>query len=308
MEHISVLIKEVEQGLGLKEGDTVVDATLGLGGHSKIILEKIGKTGKLIAFEQDEDNLKEAKRRLQDFEKQIVYIPDNFRNLKIRLIENKIEEVDKIFFDLGICSTHVDIGERGFSFMKDANLDMRFNRNTGVTASDVVNFYDTERLAKIFREYGEEKSAWRIANAIVDRRKEKVFDSTTDLAEFIKSVYPKVRLKVHPATKVFQALRIEVNDELNALKEALQGAFEMLREGGIIAVLAYHSLEDRIVKKFFKELENPAPKLSEQIFRTHGEPKVQKVFNKPLTPSDTELSQNPRSRSAKLRAYIKLSK
>lgn len=301
-----MLIKEVEQCLDLREGDRVVDATLGLGGHSKIILEKIGKSGILYAFEQDDDNLAEAKKRLKDYEKQTVYIQDNFRNLKIRLKENKIQEVDKIFFDLGICSTHVDIAERGFSFLKEANLDMRFNRKKGISAADVVNTYDTERLAKIFREYGEEKSAWRIANAIVDRRKEKEFSSTLELAEFIKSVYPKVKLKVHPATKIFQALRIEVNDELAALKEALEGAFEMLKKGGIIAVLSYHSLEDRIVKRFFKNLENPQAKESEQVFRTHGEPMVQKVFNKPVTPSESEIQINPRSRSAKLRAYIKL--
>ncbi len=308
MEHISVLIKEVEQGLDLKKGDVVVDATLGLGGHSKVILKRISKTGKLYVFDQDLDNLNEAKKRLKDYENQVVYIKDNFRNLKTRLKENGVQKIDAILFDLGICSTHVDISERGFSFMKEADLDMRFDKNNEFSAKDLVNNYSVEELSKIFREYGEEKYAYKIAKGISERRNTNRFEKTTDLAQFIKDIYPKIKLKVHPATKVFQAIRIEVNDEMNALKEALSSAFEMLDLGGRIVVISYHSLEDRIVKQFFSKLLKPVASEREQIFRTFSEPLVKKVNKKPIIPTEEEMTVNPRSRSAKLRTYIKLIK
>lgn len=306
MKHISVLIKEVEQCLSLKAGNLVVDATLGLGGHSKVILENIGQNGKLIAFDQDLDNLNEAKKRLKEFENQVVYIKDNFRHLKNRLKENGIEKVDAILFDLGLCSTHVDISERGFSFQKEGNLDMRFNNESGISAADVVNTYELQKLTDVFRFYGEEKSAYKLATAICERRKTKLFETTTELADFVKEIYPKVRLKVHPATKIFQGIRLEVNDELNALKEGLSDAFNVLNKGGRVVIISYHSLEDRIVKQFFKTKERPLAEASEQVFRTFSEPLVEKIHKKPIVPSEKELLDNPRSRSAKLRAYIKL--
>jgi 16S rRNA (cytosine1402-N4)-methyltransferase len=306
MEHLPVMIKEIEQLLALKEGEFVVDATLGLGGHSKMMLENIAKTGKLFAFDQDESNLNEAQKRLSQYENQVVYIKDNFKNLKTRLWEKGVQKIDAILFDLGICSTHVDIAERGFSFMKDARLDMRFDKSAKFTAEKLINEYGVEEMTRVFREYGEEKSAWRIANAICERRKEKKFENTLELADFIKSVYPKIKLKVHPATKIFQAIRLEVNKELEVLKVALEDSFELLNKNGRIAIISYHSLEDRIVKKFFKNLLQPKAEGEEQVFRTTLDPLVEAITKKVLLPSKEEIEKNPRSRSAKLRIYKKI--
>lgn len=311
MEHLSVLKKEVGDYLELKEGEIVVDATLGLGGHAKEMVKSVGKKGKLIAFEQDERNLKEAKIRLKDFEKQIIYIHDNFRHLKIRITEVGIKQIDAILFDLGLSSPHVDEGDRGFSFLKEGPLDMRFDPRQKLTAEMVINTYKEEDLATVIYEYGEERLSRMIARKICERRKTMPFKTTTDLAQFMYEIMPfkkgKASKKVHPATKIFQALRIETNDELNALKETLQQASEMLKIGGRIAVMSYHSLEDRIVKHFFKELENPEVKdLQESLYRTHGDPIFKSLTRKPVIPEDKEISENPRSRSAKLRVYRKL--
>jgi 16S rRNA (cytosine1402-N4)-methyltransferase len=310
MEHLSVLKKEVGEYLGLREGEIVVDATLGLGGHALEMVKSVGKKGRLIAFEQDERNLKEAKKRLKDFEKNIIYIHDNFRYLKNRITGVEIEQIDAILFDLGLSSPHVDEGDRGFSFMKDGPLDMRFDPRQKLTAEVVINTYSEVELAKVIYEYGEERLSRMIARKICEKRKVVPFKTTTELAEFMYQIMPfkgKAYKKVHPATRVFQALRIEVNDELNSLKEALQQAVEMLKIGGRIAVMSYHSLEDRIVKHFFKELENPEVKdLHESLYRTHGEPIFESLSKKPVIPANKEIESNPRSRSAKLRIYRKL--
>ncbi|MFA7685425.1 MAG: 16S rRNA (cytosine(1402)-N(4))-methyltransferase RsmH [Candidatus Gracilibacteria bacterium] len=311
MEHLSVLKEEVKEYLGLEPGEIVVDTTLGLGGHAKEMLISIGKKGKLIAFEQDERNLKEAEKRLKDFKKQIDYIHDNFRYLKTRITGLGIEYFDAILFDLGLSSPHVDEGDRGFSFIKEGPLDMRFDPRQKLTAEMVINTYKEEDLAKVIYEYGEERLSRMIARKICERRKVTPFKNTTDLAAFMYSIMPfkkgKAFKKVHPATKIFQALRIEVNDELNSLKEALQQAAEMLKIGGRIAVMSYHSLEDRIVKHFFKELERPEiTDLHESLYRTHGDPIFQSLTRKPVIPTDKEVKENPRSRSAKLRVYKKV--
>ena len=310
MEHLSVLKKEVGEYLGLREGEIVVDATLGLGGHALEMVKSVGKKGRLIAFEQDERNLKEAKKRLKDFEKNIIYIHDNFRYLKNRITGVEIEQIDAILFDLGLSSPHVDEGDRGFSFMKDGPLDMRFDPRQKLTAEVVINTYSEVELAKVIYEYGEERLSRMIARKICEKRNVVPFKTTTELAEFMYQIMPfkgKAYKKVHPATRVFQALRIEVNDELNSLKEALQQAVEMLKIGGRIAVMSYHSLEDRIVKHFFKELENPEVKdLHESLYRTHGEPIFESLSKKPVIPANKEIESNHRSRSAKLRIYRKL--
>ena len=311
MEHLSVLKEEVKGCLELKGGEIVVDATLGLGGHAREMLVSIGKKGKLIAFEQDERNLKEAEIRLKDFKKQINYIHDNFRYLKTRITGLGIKQIDAILFDLGLSSPHVDEGDRGFSFMKEGPLDMRFDPRQKLTAAEVINTYKEEDLAKVIYEYGEERLSRMIARKICERRKSIPFKTTTELAEFMSAIMPfkkgKAFKKVHPATKIFQALRIEVNDELNSLKEALQQAVEMLKIGGRIAVMSYHSLEDRIVKHFFKELEKPEVKdLHESLYRVHGDPIFESLTKKPVIPTDKEISENPRSRSAKLRVYRKV--
>lgn len=307
--HVPVLRKDVENYLNLRSGEVVVDATLGLGGHSLDILDAIGKKGILIAFEQDERNLDEAKKRLKNFEKQIVYIHDNFRYLKTRITEAGFQEIDAILLDLGLSSAHVDDSERGFSFLKEGPLDMRFDRREKLTAAHVVNAYKEEDLVRIFFRYGEEKMAKKIAREICQRRKDKNFSSTVELAEFVSSVFPekiKRKSKVHPATRVFQALRIEVNDELKVLEEVLSQAMEVLKIGGRIIIISYHSLEDRIVKHFFKELERPPATAEESIYSNYGDPKIEVLTKKPVVPGESEIEENPRSRSAKLRAYKKI--
>lgn len=300
LQHLPVLKGEVQRYLNLNSGDTVLDATLGLGGHALDILKKIGKRGKLYAIEQDLRNLQEAKKRLKSFESQIVYIHDNFRYLKSRVTE----EVDAILFDLGLSSAHVDEASRGFSFLKDGPLDMRFDQRQELTAQVVLNTYSEHDLADIFWNYGEERMSKKASRLIVERRSKKLFESTVELANFLEQILPRQHAKkVHPATKIFQALRIEVNDELNALKEALDQAMHVLKIGGRIVIISYHSLEDRIVKQFFKALLQPK---IESIYSTYGEPFVAALTKKPVIPTEIEISTNPRSRSAKLRAYKKI--
>lgn len=310
MEHISVFRDEVKEYLNVKVGEVIVDATLGLGGHSLDIAKKLGKKGVLLAFEQDERNLAEAQKRLKDFEKQIVYIHDNFRNLKTRITGNdQLGKVDAILFDLGLSSPHVDESERGFSFMKEGPLDMRFDQRQNLTAADIINTYSERELADIFFHYGEERLAKKIAYLICNRRKTKPFTTTSDLAEFLDEAIPRNPRKpkrVHPATQIFQALRIAVNDELNALKEVLQQSMEVLKIGGRIVIISYHSLEDRIVKHFFKNLERPKAPPEKAIYSNYEDPIVEDLTPKLVIPSEQEISTNPRSRSAKLRAYKKV--
>lgn len=304
MQHLPVLQKDVQKYLNLNEGDTVLDATLGLGGHSLDMLKKIGEKGRLYAFEQDERNLAEAKERLKDYEKQITYIHDNFRYLKSRVTG---QEFDGILFDLGLSSPHIDDSNRGFSFMKDGPLDMRFDPRSPLTAEIVLHTYPERELARIFREYGEEKFSNKVARYICEDKKTKKFTSTTELAAMLKRIIPESeKSKVHPATRVFQALRIEVNDELNALKEALAQAFEVLNHGGRLVVISYHSLEDRIVKQFFKELYQPEADPEKSVYSLHGDPLIKVLTKKPVTPTEEEMNDNPRSRSAKLRSFEKI--
>jgi 16S rRNA (cytosine1402-N4)-methyltransferase len=311
MDHVPVLKNSVQKYLNLRAGDKVVDATLGLGGHALDILESIGEKGVLIAFEQDERNLEESKRRLKKYNHQIIYFHENFRYLKTRIIGSRhaASLVDAILFDLGISSPHVDDKERGFSFMSDGPLDMRFDQRQKLTAADVVNTYREENLSKIFFEFGEEPFGRKIARGICERRKNMNFKSTLELAQFIEEISPvnvRKRQKIHPATKVFQALRIEVNNELDSLKEGLMGAASLLSIGGRIVVISYHSLEDRIVKHFFKDLIKPPASYEESIYKTYSDPFFEALTKKPVIPSEEEILSNPRSRSAKLRAYIKL--
>lgn len=309
MEHVSVLRNDVQKCLELKSGDVVVDATLGLGGHSLDILKKIGEKGVLMAFEQDERNLKEAKERLKDYKKQTIFFKDNFRYLKSRVTGAGYEKIDAILFDLGLSSPHVDDAERGFSFMKEGPLDMRFDQSNKLTAELVINTYPEEALANIFYNYGEERMSRKLARAICTDRKVAPFTSTTQLGGLIERV---LAVKKHgktfnPSARIFQAIRIEVNDELNVLKEALSQAMELLDIGGRIVIMSYHSLEDRIVKQFFKNLERPPVKSLElAVYQNYDEPVVEVLTKKPVVPTDEEIAQNQRSRSAKLRAYKKI--
>lgn len=307
MKHLSVLKEPVQKYLDLKGGETAVDATLGLGGHALEMVEALGKDGKLYAFDQDERNLEEAKRRLKAYEGQITYIHDNFRYLKSRVTG----EVDAILFDLGLSSPHVDEADRGFSFKQDGPLDMRFDPRSDLTAAIILNTYSEADLAEIFFKYGEERMGRKLARCIVQDREDKPFKSTLEFADFVERILRKKRAskksKSHPATQVFQALRIAVNDEMKVLEEALEAAMEIVKVGGRIVLISYHSIEDRLVKHFFRKLENPPVSSPEQAaFQTHGDPIVEKLTRKPVVPTDQELEENPRSRSAKLRAYEKI--
>lgn len=293
-EHESVLLSEVCELLDLAKKKNVVDATLGLGGHAKEILKALPKTGKLIGLDADPEHLKIAKKNLRSYKDRTILINANFGNMAEAIADNsRIRSIDAVLFDLGIASPHVDFGERGFSFMREGDLDMRFNPEEQLTAAEVVNKYGEKRLAQIFKEFGEESQARKIAQAICKNRKRKPFKTTKDLADFIEKLVGRSG-RIHPATRVFQALRIEVNKELDVLVEGLKQAVELLNKNGRVAVISYHSLEDRIVKNFFRDLA-----------RHNGE-SLKLITKKPIAPSEEEIQRNPRSRSAKLRVAEKL--
>lgn len=296
---------EVLENLEPSKKRVVVDCTLGLGGHTKMLLEKMPKAGKLFAFELDAENMKKAKAKLRLFKDRITFINANFSTLTEQLSKTRLKGVDAVLFDLGLSSVHVDDPEKGFSFMKDGPLDMRFDRKQMLTAAEVVNKYSEKELIRIFKEYGEEKKARKIAMEITRIRKRKPFKTTMQLANMIEKLLGR-QGRIHPATRVFQALRIEVNDELGNLRAALEQAVNLLRPKGRIAVISYHSLEDRIVKHFFKDLCRDYVNLPGQVTTTKLEPKLSLVTKKPLVPAENELIQNPRSRSAKLRVAEKL--
>lgn len=293
--HESVLLEEVCDLLELSKKKNVVDATLGLGGHAKEMLKALPKSGKLIGLDADPEHLKVAKKNLRSYKDRTILVNSNFVNMAEAIKENsRITAIDAILFDLGIASPHVDFGERGFSFMREGALDMRFNpEEQQLTAAEVVNKYGEKRLAQIFKEYGEEKRARKIAQAICKNRKRKPFKTTKDLADFIEKLLGRGG-RIHPATRVFQALRIEVNKELDVLVEGLKQAVELLKKNGRVAVISYHSLEDRIVKNLFRDLA-----------RNNGQT-LKLITKKPIAPSEDEIQRNPRSRSAKLRVAEKL--
>lgn len=302
--HQPVLLAEVIDAMKLSDGQTIVDGTLGLGGYSERALQSV-KNLKIVAFELDEENLQLAKKRLADFSGQLTYIKDNFANIKEDLAEAGIEQVDGIMLDLGLSSPQVDLADRGFSFAKDGALDMRYGEQ-GITAADVINTFDVEKLAKIFREYGEEKYAFRIATAIVKRRSEKKFERTIELADFIAQNVGGKKEKIHPATRVFQALRIAVNNELESLERVLTYSVDLMAPNARLAVVSYHSLEDRIVKNFFRTEAREFVNLPNELTTTYLEPKLRLINKKPITPSAEELKINPRARSGKLRIAEKI--
>ncbi len=299
--HTPVLLSESLDLLNLRKGIKVVDCTLGLGGHSEEILKRIGPKGKLLAFDQDETNLKRSKARLKKYAKQITFVHSNFENLKLEISNSKFGAPDAILMDLGLSSPHVDDASRGFSFHKAGPLDMRFDRGQKLTAEWIVNSYPEEKLANVIFEYGEERRSRHIAKKIVHRRKEKRFTDTLDLASFLVSILGW-KEKNHPATRVFQALRIAVNRELETLEATLHQAIDALAPKGRIAVIAYHSLEDRIVKNVFRYYtqECICPKYL-PVCQCNFKKKLYLLTKKPIIPSDSEVQSNPRARSAKLR-------
>lgn len=298
--HKSVLLEESIENLNLKENSLIVDCTLGYGGHSSHILEVITK-GHLYAFDQDDEAIESSKERLAKIGSNYTIIRSNFVNLKSELSKLGVNKVDGILFDLGVSSPQLDEGDRGFSFHQDARLDMRMDRTKKLSAYEVVNTYSYEDLVRIFREYGEEKYASSIAKKIVNYRNDKNIETTLELVDIIHMSVPyKYSREKHPARKVFQAIRIEVNDELNVFKKALTDALDVINVGGRICVITFHSLEDRICKDIFREVSSVDKSLKGlPIIPEEYLPKFKIIAN--IEPSKEELDFNTRSRSARLR-------
>ena len=305
--HISVLLQESISSLNLKENSIIVDCTLGYGGHSSNILKRINK-GYLFAFDQDSEAIRHSTDRLNAIGTNFTIIKSNFVNLKEELAKQNITKVDGFLFDLGVSSPQLDEKERGFSYHEDALLDMRMDRDNPLSASIVVNTYTKEQLAHIFKVYGEDKFANNIAKKIVEYREKKKIETTLELVEIIKTAVPmKFRKDKHPARQIFQAIRIEVNKELDVLEPALSQALELLNIGGRVVVITFHSLEDRIVKNYFKsktEVDKAVkgmPNIPDEYL-----PDFKLVVNKAIEPSKEELENNPRARSAKLRVIERI--
>lgn len=303
--HIPVLKNECIECLDIKTNGVYVDGTLGGAGHSLCILEKLENTGMLIGIDRDKDALKAAKEKLDTFDN-VIYVNNNHENIEEILQGLNIDLVDGVLLDLGVSSYQLDEASRGFSYMNDAPLDMRMNRQDTLTAYDLVNTYSEEQLANIFFEYGEEKFSKRIAAHIVNKRKGKDISTTLELVECIKEAMPKSALneKQHPAKRVFQAIRIEVNGELIRLASAIKDSVRHLRKGGRICIITFHSLEDRIVKKTYEELEGrcTCPKdLPKCVCNKVSFGRI--ITKKPIVATKEELEINPRSRSAKLRVF-----
>lgn len=306
--HISVLLNECLEGLAIKEDGTYVDCTLGGAGHSSHILKRLSSKGTLIGIDQDNDALKAAKEKLKNYSN-VKFVHNNFYNIDSILTSLDIPNVDGILMDLGVSSYQLDEGERGFSYMKDAPLDMRMDRDRDFSAYDVVNTYSEEDLYRIIRDYGEEKFAKRIAKFIVGRRNDKPIETTLELVDIIKAAIPaKARREgPHPAKRTFQAIRIEVNGELAILNKAIEDGVKHLNKGGRMAIITFHSLEDRIVKLKYRELANPCTCPKEFPVCVCGrKPLVKIISRKAIEPSKEEVEENPRSRSAKLRVLEKL--
>lgn len=302
--HIPVLLNETLEGLNIKPDGIYVDGTAGGAGHSKEIAKRL-TTGKLIALDRDPDAIKVATERLKGLPATVV--KSNYRDMRIALGGLGIESVDGIMLDIGVSSFQLDNGERGFSFHEDAPLDMRMSKE-GTTAADLVNSLDVYELTNILRDYGEEKFAFRIANKIVSEREKEPIITTGRLAEIIASSVPAaVRRQGNPSRKSFQALRIAVNDELGALKDGIDAAWNCLNEGGRLAIITFHSLEDRIVKNKFKEYTTGCTCPPDIPICICGKkPQGKLITGKPIVASESELSVNTRSRSAKLRVIEKL--
>lgn len=301
--HISVLLNECIESLNIKPDGIYADGTAGGAGHSCEIAKRLS-SGKLYAFDRDPDAVQIASERLKDYNAEV--IESNFSEMKERLNERGVEGVDGILLDLGVSSYQLDTAVRGFSYHKDAPLDMRMSKS-GISAADVVNTFTEKELSDIFFRFGEEKFSQRIAARIVGERENKKIETTLELAEIISAAVPaKARRDGHPARKCFQALRIAVNGELDALATALDECFELLNKDGVLAIITFHSLEDRMVKQKFKEYCTGCTCPPDFPVCVCGKtPKGRLFTRKPIEPSETELEQNPRSRSAKLRVIIK---
>jgi 16S rRNA (cytosine1402-N4)-methyltransferase len=308
-DHVPVLADEVRELLAVEPGETVIDATFGAGGHATLLASDLGGRGKLIAIDRDESAREYFDRFARGTRAQTRFLRGDFAVVLQQLAENGVQ-ADAILLDLGMSSMQVDRPERGFSYVADAPLDMRMDTSADVTAAGIVNEADERDLATIFKRYGEERYARQIAKAIVRRRKERPFERTGELVETIRAAIPAPARfgDGHPAKRVFQALRIAVNDELGSLEAALPAAFSMLRSGGRLAVISFHSLEDRIVKRFMRDLERGCECPPDFPVCVCGrEPELRALVRRPIRPSAAEVAANPRSASARLRVGVKTS-
>jgi 16S rRNA (cytosine1402-N4)-methyltransferase len=307
--HQPVMPEEVIHYLKCEPGGVYVDGTVGGGGHAREILIKTAPGGRLIGIDRDDDALAESEHTLKSFVGRVALVKGNFADLTEILSELGIEQVDGILLDLGLSSHQVDTAERGFSFMSDAPLDMRMDQSHGLAAYDLVNTLSEKELKRIFREYGEEMMAGRIARAIVKKREASPIEKTRELAGIILSALPpsQRRMRIHPATKTFQALRIAVNDELTNLHRAIREGMGFLKEGGRFVIISFHSLEDRIVKNQFRSWEKGCICPPDFPFCTCGrKPQLKILTRKPALPGPEEIAANPRARSARLRAAVRI--
>ena len=305
-EHKSVMLDETIDALEIKSNGTYLDCTLGGAGHASAIASQLDEHGMLIGIDQDDDAISAARERLKNFPCDVKIIRANFGELDTVLDDLNIDEIDGAIFDLGVSSHQIDTAERGFSYVHDAPLDMRMDRRNSLTARDVINRYDEERLTKIFREYGEERFSKRAASAICLARKISPIETTGELVKLIEQSVPRTKNGGHPAKRIFQAVRIEVNGELKILSDALKKAVNRLKIGGRLAVITFHSLEDRIVKETFKSLAQGCicPKNFPVCVCNHHA--TIKILGKARTPSQDEIEHNSRAKSAKLRAVEKI--
>jgi 16S rRNA (cytosine1402-N4)-methyltransferase len=305
--HTPVLCEESIYYLKINPEGIYVDCTLGGGGHARLIAERLNE-GMLIGIDQDQAAINAASALLSDFNNQIVIVRNNFANIKNILAEVNINKVEGFLLDLGVSSNQLDNAERGFSYMRNADLDMRMDDRNTLTAFQIVNTYDEKLLTRIFFDYGEERFAKRISKAIIRARSQKPLQTTFELSDLIKSSLPKQSKEggSHPAKRVFQAIRIEVNSELAVLNNALNDMIDLLNPGGRICVIAYHSLEDRIVKHCFKRWEDPCNCPPKYPCVCNLKPRVEIVSKRPITPKACEIEFNHRARSAKLRVAEKL--
>lgn len=305
--HVSVLAQECMEYIILRPAGIYVDGTLGGGGHTELMLK--GSNGTVIGIDRDDDALAFASHRLSEYGDRLITIKGNFMDMGSIIPQQFVGRVDGILLDLGVSSYQLDESERGFSFMHDGDLDMRMDRKSDFTAMDVVNTYTVEKLTDIFYKYGEEKWSKRIAEFIVEERKKKPIQTTFELVDVIKRAVPanvRKQQNIHFATRVFQAIRIEVNGELDRLSNSLEDMIKVLKDGGRLCVITFHSLEDRIVKQTFKKLENPCECPPKAPMCVCGKKSMGKVITrKPVIPCDDEIDANPRSRSAKLRVFEK---
>lgn len=309
--HTTVLLEETVNGLDVKKDGIYVDCTLGGGGHSRLILSKLGENGHLYSFDQDQTAIDYNQKNLAEYvaKGQVTFVKSNFRNLKNELNHLRIDGVDGVLYDLGVSSPQFDDAERGFSYRFDAPLDMRMDQTQKLNAREVVNEWSYNDLVRIFFRYGEEKYSKQVARKIESTREEKPIETTGELADLIKSAIPAAARRTggHPAKKIFQAIRIAVNDELGALEESLEQALQILNPAGRISVITFQSLEDRLVKRMFKEQTEigdlPA---GLPIIPDDMKPKYKLINRKPIIPSEDELEENRRSHSAKLRIIEKL--